>query len=171
MSAIAGIFRFDDMPADRSDLERMTNALQAHGPDRSGSYAEGPIGLGHVLMRMTAEESFDANGQTFGNGLFFSTGYNDVSTYVNYVGAADSMKVSQISTLHIETWDGRFIGTLNGQPVKIPEPKAPILNAGGMPRLAIYSLYPATDTTVYVSELKVRKLKEAPPGLGALSNQ
>jgi asparagine synthase (glutamine-hydrolysing) len=60
MSAIAGIFRFDGKPADRRDLERMMNALHAHGPDRSGSYAMGPVGFGHLLMRMTAEDSFDA---------------------------------------------------------------------------------------------------------------
>src|SRR5450631_1095337 len=60
MSAIAGIFRFDGRPADRRDLERMMNTMHAHGPDRSGSHAVGPVGLGHLLMRMTPEDSFDA---------------------------------------------------------------------------------------------------------------
>jgi asparagine synthase (glutamine-hydrolysing) len=60
MSAIAGIFRFDGRPADRRDLERMMNALNAHGPDRSEAYTAGPVGLGHLLTRMTPEDSFDA---------------------------------------------------------------------------------------------------------------
>jgi asparagine synthase (glutamine-hydrolysing) len=60
MSAIAGIFRFDGQPADRRDLERMMNTLSAHGPDRSGTYVMGPVGLGHLLMRITPEDSFDA---------------------------------------------------------------------------------------------------------------
>jgi asparagine synthase (glutamine-hydrolysing) len=60
MSAIAGIFRFDGNSVDRRDLERMMNTLHRHGPDRSGSYAVGAVGLGHVLMRMTPEDSFDA---------------------------------------------------------------------------------------------------------------
>src|SRR5262249_32203154 len=59
MSAIAGILRFDGRPADRRDLERMTNALRAHGPDRTGAHAAGSVALGHVLMRMTAEDSFE----------------------------------------------------------------------------------------------------------------
>jgi asparagine synthase (glutamine-hydrolysing) len=60
MSAIAGILRFDGRPADRRDVERMMNALQAHGPDRRGVHAAGPVVVGHLLMRMTAEDSFEA---------------------------------------------------------------------------------------------------------------
>lgn len=60
MSAIAGILRFDGRPVDGRDLERMAGALRAHGPDRSGSHAAGPVGFAHLLMRMTEEDSFDA---------------------------------------------------------------------------------------------------------------
>jgi asparagine synthase (glutamine-hydrolysing) len=60
MSAIAGIFRFDGRPAELRDLERMMNTLNAHGPDRSGSHVAGPVALGHLLMRVTPEDSFDA---------------------------------------------------------------------------------------------------------------
>jgi hypothetical protein len=59
---------------------------------------------------------------------------------------------------------------LNGQPVNVPEPQGPTLNAGGTPRLAIYSLYPATNTTIYVTALKARKLKEPPAGWPARQN-
>jgi asparagine synthase (glutamine-hydrolysing) len=60
MSAIAGILRFDGKPADRRDVERMMNTLRSYGPDRSGTHMAGPISLGHVLMRMTPEDSLDA---------------------------------------------------------------------------------------------------------------
>jgi asparagine synthase (glutamine-hydrolysing) len=59
MSGIAGIVRFDGQDVARRDLERMANALRAHGPDRSEITAAGTIGLVHVLMRMTPEDRFD----------------------------------------------------------------------------------------------------------------
>ncbi|MEA3187476.1 MAG: hypothetical protein QOD99_1306 [Chthoniobacter sp.] len=59
MSGIAGILRFDGQPVARGDLERMANALKAHGPDRSGIMAGDNVGLVHVLMRATEEDHFD----------------------------------------------------------------------------------------------------------------
>lgn len=59
MSGIAGILRFDERRVERRDLERVANALRAHGPDRSDVLVAGEIGLVHVLMRMTPEDRFD----------------------------------------------------------------------------------------------------------------
>jgi len=59
MSGIAGIFRLDDRPVSRNDLERVANALRAHGPDRSGVVVSGSVGLVHVSMRMTPEDRDD----------------------------------------------------------------------------------------------------------------
>jgi asparagine synthase (glutamine-hydrolysing) len=59
MSGIAGLLRFDGEPVSRSELERMANALRAHGPDRSHVAAAGNIGFVHVLMRMTPDDQFD----------------------------------------------------------------------------------------------------------------
>ena len=59
MSAIAGILRLDGAPVARHDLERMANALRPYGPDRADILATGPLGLVHVLMRMTPEDRFD----------------------------------------------------------------------------------------------------------------
>lgn len=59
MSGIAGILRFDGEAVARRDLERVANALHAHGPDRSDIMTAGSIGLIHVLMRMTPEDRFD----------------------------------------------------------------------------------------------------------------
>lgn len=59
MSAIAGLLRFDRKPVRRAELERMANALHAHGPDRSRVMIDGDVGFAHRLMRMTPEDQFD----------------------------------------------------------------------------------------------------------------
>ena len=59
MSGIAGLMRFDRQPVSRHELERVANALRAHGPDRSHVIVNGSIGFVHVLMRMTPEDQFD----------------------------------------------------------------------------------------------------------------
>jgi asparagine synthetase B (glutamine-hydrolysing) len=56
MSGIAGLLRFDGRPAARYDLDRVANAIRAHGPDRSEVTILGNVGLVHVLMRMTPED-------------------------------------------------------------------------------------------------------------------
>jgi asparagine synthase (glutamine-hydrolysing) len=59
MSGIAGMLRFDGQPVGRSELDRVANALRAHGPDRSDISISGSIGFVHVLMRMTPEDRAD----------------------------------------------------------------------------------------------------------------
>jgi len=59
VSGIGGILRFNGAPVARRDLERMANALRPHGPDRAEVMIAPPIGLVHVLMRMTPEDRFD----------------------------------------------------------------------------------------------------------------
>jgi asparagine synthase (glutamine-hydrolysing) len=46
MCGIAGILQYGT-PANRQQLDKMTGALQHRGPDASGFYCDGPIGLGH----------------------------------------------------------------------------------------------------------------------------
>jgi asparagine synthase (glutamine-hydrolysing) len=59
MSGIAGLLRFDGQPISRHELERVANALRAHGPDRSDIAVNGSVGFVHVLMRMTPEDRDD----------------------------------------------------------------------------------------------------------------
>ena len=59
MSGIAGQLRFDGQEVARRDLERVANALRAHGPDRSAVAVADHVGLVHVLMRITPEDYFD----------------------------------------------------------------------------------------------------------------
>lgn len=47
MCGICGELRFDGAPADLEALGRMTVSLARRGPDRAGSYSDGPLGFGH----------------------------------------------------------------------------------------------------------------------------
>ena len=47
MCGISGEIRFDDRPADLGAVGRITDHLAARGPDGSGLWSSGPIGLGH----------------------------------------------------------------------------------------------------------------------------
>jgi len=109
--------------------------------------------------------ALDDNGQTYLNGLFFSTGYQSVSPYVNGHGVALSRTIPKTNTLDLKLWDGRFTASLNGKPVKVGSPDGPPLHASGNARLAIYSLYPETDTMVRVTAIRVRRLTERPEEL------
>ncbi len=60
MSAIFGILRYDGGPVAARNLERLGNALAHCGPDGRKVVADGPVGLGHGLMRVTAEDQFEA---------------------------------------------------------------------------------------------------------------
>lgn len=72
MSGIAGIVRFDGEAVARRDLERVANALSAHGPDRSDIMTGDKIGLVHVLMRMTPEDRFDRQPWRGASGAFIT---------------------------------------------------------------------------------------------------
>jgi asparagine synthase (glutamine-hydrolysing) len=47
MCGICGAFSFSGAPVDRALIEAMTRAIRHRGPDGSGSYLSGPVGLGH----------------------------------------------------------------------------------------------------------------------------
>ncbi|HEX4304000.1 MAG TPA: asparagine synthase-related protein [Rhizomicrobium sp.] len=60
MSGICGIIRFDGRSVPEGDLERQMNAMAHLGPDRRRLWRDGGAGFGHLLMRVTQEDSFDA---------------------------------------------------------------------------------------------------------------
>lgn len=55
MSGIFGIFNLDGRPVDRELMERMSAALAHRGPDASGIWIDGPVGLGHRMLHTTPE--------------------------------------------------------------------------------------------------------------------
>lgn len=57
MSGIVGILRRDGGPVDRTLLQSLTHFLAYVGPDAQQTWAEGPIGFGHTLLRTTWESA------------------------------------------------------------------------------------------------------------------
>lgn len=60
MSGICGVFRFDGETVAQRDLDRQVARLSHLGPDRTHTWRAGPIGLGHLMMRITREDAFDS---------------------------------------------------------------------------------------------------------------
>ena len=60
MSGICGIVRLDDEAVRRDDLGRQVARLKHLGPDRVDTWVEGQVGLAHLMLRVTGEDSFDA---------------------------------------------------------------------------------------------------------------
>jgi asparagine synthase (glutamine-hydrolysing) len=55
VSAITGIFHPDGRPVERATIERMVATLTHRGPDGSGAWSAGPVGLGHQMLWTTPE--------------------------------------------------------------------------------------------------------------------
>jgi asparagine synthase (glutamine-hydrolysing) len=51
MSGIVGVVHLDGAPVDRALMERLTGFLAFRGPDATAVHVDGPIGLGHALLR------------------------------------------------------------------------------------------------------------------------
>ena len=55
MSGFVCIMHGDNAPVDRALLESLTDSLSFRGPDARGMWSDGPIGMGHALLRTTNE--------------------------------------------------------------------------------------------------------------------
>lgn len=55
MSGIAGVFNLDGRPADPELLGQMALAVAQRGPDETGCWTQGPVGLAHCQLRTTPE--------------------------------------------------------------------------------------------------------------------
>jgi asparagine synthase (glutamine-hydrolysing) len=60
MSGIAAIFNLDGRPADPAILERMLAAIPYRGRDGFGRSIDGPVALGHAMLRTTPESLAEA---------------------------------------------------------------------------------------------------------------
>lgn len=59
MSGLVAVWRRDGRPVDRADLERMLERLTPRGPDGGGAWIDGPVALGHRLLRTTPQAAHD----------------------------------------------------------------------------------------------------------------
>jgi asparagine synthase (glutamine-hydrolysing) len=55
MSGICGLFPIAGTPATAQDVRSMTSVLQRRGPQRTGLWCDGVVGLGHTLLATTQE--------------------------------------------------------------------------------------------------------------------
>ncbi len=55
MSGICGIFNLNGAPVTRSEIQNMAATLQRRGPDETGTWHQGSVGLGHTMLRTTPE--------------------------------------------------------------------------------------------------------------------
>ncbi|MDD2856974.1 MAG: asparagine synthase-related protein [Desulfuromonadaceae bacterium] len=67
MSGIYGIVRFDGAPVLPETLGAMREAMAYYGPDGGGQWQEGSVGLGHLLLRVTPEDSYEVQPVKKGN--------------------------------------------------------------------------------------------------------
>lgn len=73
MSGIAGVLHLDGRPVERALLEHMVDSLVHRGPDGSGLWSEGEVGLGHQLLRTTPESLYERLPLEGGRGAFVLT--------------------------------------------------------------------------------------------------
>src|SRR5437016_2041226 len=59
MSGIYGIYRYDGASVAPDWLEQMRSAMAFYGPDGGGSRAEGPLGMGHLLLKIVPEDAYE----------------------------------------------------------------------------------------------------------------
>lgn len=58
MSGVFGLWNLDGRPVEPETLARMAGAMAHRGPDGSGVWQDGPVGLGHLADHTTPESSF-----------------------------------------------------------------------------------------------------------------
>lgn len=73
MSAIFGILNLDGQPVDVQNLNRMKQAMAYWGPDGSGMWSEGAVGLGHLLQHNTPESLYESLPRRDGSGTLILT--------------------------------------------------------------------------------------------------
>lgn len=55
MSGVAGIIHFDGQPVAPGEIERVTESMRTRGPDAIHHWHQGPVALGHCMLRTTPE--------------------------------------------------------------------------------------------------------------------
>jgi asparagine synthase (glutamine-hydrolysing) len=68
MSALCGFLNLDSAPADPQLLTAQVTRLKHRGPDGSGMFTDGPVALGHLLLRITPESDAETSPFRSGDG-------------------------------------------------------------------------------------------------------
>ena len=70
MSAIAGLWRFDEKPDAAQGCARMLASQEVYGPHAVAQWADGPVALGRCLFRLVPEDAHDRQPLTGGDGRY-----------------------------------------------------------------------------------------------------
>jgi len=121
MCGIAGVLNFDGRPVEDSVLSRMTEALAHRGPDGSGTWVRGPIGLGHRRLSIIDLSTAAAQPMTIDNGRFVLTyngevyNFNELRTELKRLNHSFVSHSDTEVVLHaLAQWGAKAVERFNG---------------------------------------------------------
>src|SRR5450631_2628881 len=121
MCGIAGILNFDRKPVDERVLGRMTSALAHRGPDGSGVWIEGPVGLGHRRLSIIDLSTAAAQPMIIDNGRFVLSYNGEVYNFKELQNELERLGHSFVSRsdtevvlLALTQWGAKAIERFNG---------------------------------------------------------
>ncbi len=119
MSGIYGIYRYDGAPVDSLWVERMKAAMAYYGPHGGGCRAEGPVGMGHLLLEVNPEDAFENQPVRGVRGLTVSAARLDNrAALVEALGlsSAQALRLSDghLASLAFDRWGEKLCSRLRG---------------------------------------------------------
>lgn len=119
MSGFYGMYRYDGAPVDPACLGRMREAMGYYGPDGGGSRIAGPVGMGHLLLKVNPEDAFERQPVQGERGLVVSAARldnRDALLKVLDVSASDAPQTSdgQLVGLAFDRWGEDICTHLEG---------------------------------------------------------
>jgi asparagine synthase (glutamine-hydrolysing) len=119
LSAIYGVYRFDGAPVDPRWLEQMKAAMANYGPHGEGSKVEGPVGMGHLLLKVNPEDAFEVQPLMGNRGLVVCAARLDNrSELVEGLNlhAADALRLSDghLVSLAFDRWGEDLCSRIRG---------------------------------------------------------
>ncbi|RZU00783.1 asparagine synthase (glutamine-hydrolysing) [Rivibacter subsaxonicus] len=120
MCGISGIFNLDGAPVDRDRLQSMTDTLHHRGPDGSGLFVDGAIGLGHRRLSII---DLEGGSQPIGNEddsiqvVFNGEIYNFIELRDELIAAGHRFKTrsdTEVIVHAYEQWGTDCLNRFNG---------------------------------------------------------
>ena len=163
MCGLAGMLRIDGHPADRETVRRMTEMIRHRGPDDSGEYFSGPVGLG--FRRLSILDLTPSGHQPMStpdgrltivfNGEIYN--YRELRTELEAAGHAfRSTGDTEVLLRAYEQWGTDCLSRLNGMWAFLIHDRARRIVFGSRDRFGIKPLflYRSQDCVLFASEIK-----------------
>jgi asparagine synthase (glutamine-hydrolysing) len=119
MSGIYGIYRYDGAPVDPQWLERMKEAMAYYGPDGGACQIDGPVGMGHLLLKINPEDDFEKQPVRGERGLLVSAARLDnrdalLETFNIPASEAPHLSDGHLVSLAFDRWGEELCSHLEG---------------------------------------------------------